>query len=243
MTALRLDDDLAEIIERATRSAEQRGWSPPPLVDVSDDATATRFARLLKYGVPYREALFVVDIASDPFRETDAVKYAKEFLAQATSPASGRAPGPVARENILVLASEQPGTGKTVACSWLLENAQPRMVFGRAFHADQHPRMIHASELAELAYREAADELIALRTTSFLVIDDLGVERLDKQEIFQRFFGALLNARYGAAGFTAITTNLTTDEMQERYGARVYDRLRERCVWLDIAHGSLRGVR
>jgi DNA replication protein DnaC len=103
--------------------------------------------------------------------------------------------------------------------------------------------MIHASELAELAYRDAAAEVAALRATSVLVVDDVGVERLDRDGIYTRFFGALMNARYGAAGFTVLTTNLTTDETRERYGERVYDRIRERAVWFDIAHGSLRGQR
>lgn len=236
--AVRLDDDLAEIIARATRAAEARGWTVPSPAVIQDSDLSRRFARLLKWGVPYQEARYLVEPAK--LRDTQALEYARFFVDQATRPA-GHAGELVGAENLLVLASESPGTGKTIAGGWLMEHAEPAVVFGYTFAPDQHPRMIHASELAELAYRDAEAEILALRRTKMLVIDDLGVERLDGKDIFQTFFGALLNARYGSAGYTAITTNLTTADVTARYGARVYDRLRERAVWFDINHGSLRG--
>jgi DNA replication protein DnaC len=238
--AKRVDDDLADLIARATEAAEARGWSPPPAAARGDSELERRFDRLMKWGVPYQEARYIVE--PERLRETKALEFARFFVAQAE-----RAPGKpgelVGGENILVLASESPGTGKTIASAWLLEHARPQMVFDRKFESDQHPRMIHASELAELAYRDAEAEIYALRRTQMLVIDDLGTERLDGKDIFQTFFGALLNARYGAPGFTAITTNLSTDDVTKRYGARVYDRLRERAAWFDISHGSLRGMK
>lgn len=238
--AVRIDDDLAAIIARATRVAEARGWAPAPPAVQHDDVLASRFGRLLKWGVPYQEALYLVD--PKRLRETKALEYARGFLAGAEvmDPARGILSG---GENILVLASESPGTGKTIACAWLMEHASPKQVFGRAFTSDQHPRMIHATELAELAYRDAEAEILALRGTQMLVIDDLGTERLDGKDIFQMFFGGLMNARYGAAGLTAITTNLNAEAITERYGIRVFDRLRERAAWFDITHGSLRGLK
>lgn len=237
--AHRLDATLADLIARATRAAEKRGWAPAPTEVQVDPVLSSRFGRLLRWGIPYREALYLV--APGRLLSTKALEFARGFQAGAEvmSGADLLAGG----ENILVLASESPGTGKTIACAWLMEHVQPRQVFGRAFTADQHPRMIHATELAELAYKDAEAEILALRGSQMLVIDDLGTERLDKAEIFQVFFGGLMNARYGAAGLTAITTNLTTAEITERYGARVYDRLRERAAWFDITHGSLRGMK
>lgn len=237
--AAKLDDDLDAIIARATRAAEKKGWAAAPKEVQVDPVLSARFGRLLKWGIPYREALYLV--APGRLLTTKALEFARGFQAGAEV-MSGRellAGG----ENILVLASESPGTGKTIACAWLMENIRPRQVLGRAFTTDQHPRMIHATELAELAYKDSEAEILALRGTQMLVIDDLGTERLDRADIFQVFFGGLMNARYGAAGLTAITTNLTTAEITERYGVRVFDRLRERAAWFDITHGSLRGMK
>jgi DNA replication protein DnaC len=238
--AARIDADLAEIIARATKAAEARGWAPASPEVLGDSDLARRFGRLVKWGVPYQEARYIVE--PDRLRDTKAMDFVRFFVAQAERP-PGKPGELVGGENILVLGSESPGTGKTIATSWLLENARPQMIFGRTFESEQHPRMIHASEMAELAYRDSEAEILALRRTQMLVIDDLGTERLDGKDIFQTFFGALLNARYGAPGFTAITTNLTTDDVTKRYGARVYDRLRERAAWFDICHGSLRGMK
>lgn len=62
-----------------------------------------------------------------------------------------------------------------------------------------------------------------------LTIDDLGCEPVECMSFGNYFLPSsdLLMARYENQNTTIVTTNLTTDELRERYGARVYDRFRE----------------
>lgn len=228
--------DLAPIIEATIKRNDEEGlWAPPSPELPGGDPRSPRLAAFLRWGVPYQEALFVLGASpAGPLVETAAMQHARDFHATA------------GYETIMVLSSPSPGTGKTIAAAWLMEQPLPPLLMGRRWASDQHPRFIHATELVDLAYRgddTTLDTIAALRRTSMLVIDDLGTERLDGAGIYTRFVGGLLNARYGSGGITAITTNCTNDEILERYGDRVYDRLKERAAWFEIEHRSLRRSR
>lgn len=77
-----------------------------------------------------------------------------------------------------------------------------------------------------------------------IVIDDLGVEYLDKNGYFNHRLDELIDERYSNYRKTVITTNLNAKDFQARYGARVADRIREGFkhggAYVEIDMGSLR---
>ena len=77
-----------------------------------------------------------------------------------------------------------------------------------------------------------------------IVIDDLGVEYLDKNGYFSHRLDELIDERYSNYRKTVITTNLNAKDFQARYGARVADRIREGFkhggAYVEIDMGSLR---
>jgi IstB-like ATP binding protein len=209
--------------ERAWTSPEAE---PPPVGDVA------RFARLERYGVPYREALLVMDEdpAGEEFRETEPVYYAKKFLREVDA----------GRRNVLVLAG-QVGAGKTVASVYVMdERPAPAMRYGRGWGA-RHPLFRGASDLVSLGLYGKESVREDLAAAPVLVLDDVGAEYIDNAGVYRCFIDWLLNKRYGSAGLTVITTNLSGESFGEQYGERIYDRLRHRAVWYDVEGGSLRG--
>ena len=60
-----------------------------------------------------------------------------------------------------------------------------------------------------------------------LVIDDLGVEYLDAKGYTQKRFDEILDERYSNFRKTLITTNLNARDFRDRYGTRIFDRIRE----------------
>ena len=51
----------------------------------------------------------------------------------------------------------------------------------------------------------------------------------------------LISERYASRRFTIFTTNLDTDQIREKYGARIYDRLKECCTSIVFSNDSYRG--
>ena len=63
-----------------------------------------------------------------------------------------------------------------------------------------------------------------LRTTSLLVLDDLGAE-YDHTWV-QCQVDAIVNERYNRMRSTIVTTNLSAQDIRDRYQMRIFDRLR-----------------
>lgn len=238
-------DDLTASIERVVRRAEDQitrqghtgmaplrrapDATPPPAIDPVDRARRARFAELRSWGIPYQEARFILERDQNGFYETQPVAAARQLVAMA---------GELGAPNILVLAGPK-GVGKTVAAVLVADTADPPLVYGETWSPRQHPIFRHVSELIGLFRDTAARQRMS--DAKVLVLDDLGVEYQDKNGIFLALLDALLNARYGAAGLTVITTNLSAGEFEQHVGARIYDRLRGRGDWWDCPGESLRG--
>ncbi len=107
------------------------------------------------------------------------------------------------------------GTGKTTAASWL--------ALGRD---DERPGFIRAGEL-ERRGRYDRTLLPWLKERTSLVIDDLGVELLDSKGVFISLLDEVIDAAYGRRRIVVITTNLTFDELGQRYGSRVLSRFEQ----------------
>lgn len=114
------------------------------------------------------------------------------------------------------------GSGKTYLAGCIVDRIQ-KAGFSSAF--------LTAFNLGELviAYnkifdKERLDFLADLIDTELLVIDDLGATTilLDKTS---ELLTAILNERDTQGKTTIITTNLTLDEIEEKYGERLFSRL------------------
>jgi hypothetical protein len=205
------------------------GTAPPITAD--EERQAARFGRLERMGVPYREALLVLDEdpAGEAFRETVCIEHARVFLERADA----------GRRNVLVLAGNV-GTGKTVASIYVADVARPPLRFGRTW-GGRSGRFRQATELVNMGLYGKEEEREALSGAPVVVMDDVGSEYVDNAGVYLCFLDWLLDKRYGSAGYTVITTNLEADHFRQRYGERLYDRLRHRADWFDIGGDSLRG--
>jgi DNA replication protein DnaC len=130
------------------------------------------------------------------------------------------------KHNVVVL-SGAAGCGKTVgAARWAM---------------DRHKRatFVRASTFAA-GSRYNAEQREAWYEAQALVLDDLGAEYLDAKGSFLVDLDELVDTYYGGMRPLVITTNCTGKQFQERYGARVWDRLRECAKWISVAGESLR---
>ena len=73
-------------------------------------------------------------------------------------------------------------------------------------------------------YGEKTDVMGALIACDFLVIDDLGAE-VNYNNVTVEYFFALVSERLAKRRGTVITTNLTLDEIADRYGERFLSRI------------------
>ncbi len=98
------------------------------------------------------------------------------------------------------------------------------------FNAEQAAKMVCDWDFENLYYREK------------IFIDDIGIE-----PVVQNVFGTKKNAiaeilhyRYGNKLPTILTTNLTITELEERYGVRILDRIREIALTIPFISDSFR---
>ncbi|MGI6317062.1 MAG: ATP-binding protein [Christensenellales bacterium] len=89
--------------------------------------------------------------------------------------------------------------------------------------------------------REDGERLDSLWTVPVLLVDDLGAEPL-LQKITGETLFTLLNRRQNDGLTTVFSTNLTRDELRERYGERFTSRLgdRETARWLRLEGSDIR---
>jgi DNA replication protein DnaC len=79
--------------------------------------------------------------------------------------------------------------------------------------------------------------------TDMLIIDDLGEEPREVIDYGQPHTPIIdmIHERYEMQRLTIITTNLEADDLREKYGVRVYDRLREMVTSIIFENESYRG--
>ncbi len=89
----------------------------------------------------------------------------------------------------------------------------------------------HLLEVARRAYFENDSEMLAeMMNAPILLIDDLGTEPMLQNITIEQLFN-LLNERQLRHRHTVISTNLTVDELKERYTERIASRLRDETSW------------
>lgn len=136
----------------------------------------------------------------------------------------------------LYVLSGNVGCGKTLAAhAWMLEGA-PSGWKSRGI------RLATASWFARTSrYGGGGEKFALLSEPAKLVLDDLGVEYADEKESFLVDLDELLDLRWRDKSLTLLTTNLGEQDFRERYGQRIFDRVRGERRWFNVRHESLRG--
>lgn len=200
----------------ATDAAEGREFCP-----MEEGLKAhERIKCLQTWGVPER-----ILQSLESLRETKAVEWVREFTL-------------CPREAWCLVLSGGKGTGKsTAAAVWLYENVPPE---GTPAYITRY--WWSGTRIART--NGYAKDFEKMMQHKFMVIDDLGVEYLDKNGNFLQRLDELIDERYSNFKRTIITTNLNVEAFKERYGERVSDRLREGFAWgggfFEITEDSMR---
>lgn len=79
---------------------------------------------------------------------------------------------------------------------------------------------------------QSADIIGRYKTSDVLILDDMGTENMS--EWVREVMFEVINYRYGEEMPLVVTTNKTPDELKKDYGSRIYDRIREMCVFAAI---------
>lgn len=134
------------------------------------------------------------------------------------------------------------GSGKTIAACEALLNAKARWgPNGEEWgYLPSEGRFVMAAELARLSYFDVESQrtLGRLERVRWLVLDDLGGELVT--DTWRSNLGALMNARNSTRLKTLITTNLGTEEIKDRYDARIISRIRGSGVVIHSGNVDLR---
>jgi hypothetical protein len=181
---------------------------------------------LERANVPYKDHAALV---SDAIDETAAITAARELLD--ADP----------REWCLLVLAGPPGVGKTTAGGFAIAEWLRRSRTGAELDERGHgPRFVGVHRLGRLSrYAVAAWE--AIERCPLLVLDDLGMEYLDRGGYSVSVVDCVFSARYAAELPLIVTTNLDLFDFTARYGERVADRLRESGRYVGCTGPSLRG--
>jgi DNA replication protein DnaC len=128
------------------------------------------------------------------------------------------------------------GAGKTVAASAVLRMARRSVAFWD--DASEQPvaswsyskaegLFVRAAELSNTSpyAEEGRGHWARVRRVTWLVVDDLGMERMDSAGIWQEQFDLLMDCRYSERRRTVLSTNLDSAAFSARYLGRVMDRV------------------
>lgn len=131
------------------------------------------------------------------------------------------------QENVGLLIYGIPGNGKTYAtcciANALIEKGTPVICVGIN-------SILQRIQSTYNSYgREGESNIIRSFTNAdLLIIDDLGVEQKTEWSVTRIY--NIIDSRYRNGLPTIITTNLSLNELEEKYGKRTYDRLIEMCT-------------
>lgn len=150
----------------------------------------------------------------------------------------------------------QVGAGKSyIACAildMLCKNqaicvgenvARAAAIRGDVSHVPLLYKFVRAVDIPDIIISGFEDEnserrADSLKTARVLVMDDFGAER-DTDFVREKLY-AIIDHRHGNNLPMTITTNLSIKELSEKYGARIFDRLKEACQVIGLTSCSQR---
>lgn len=126
-----------------------------------------------------------------------------------------------------------PGTGKTTYMASMYDIYQQVYRCSNEYHF----RYVKASELGNIAKNEA-EEYKLIRNSTVLFIDDLGFsgesEMVNDYGVKRRPIEEILEYRYDKMRATCCTSNLTIQELRNKYGERIFSRMSEQFAFVAI---------
>lgn len=154
-----------------------------------------------------------------PMLQTTALKVVQEFVVQL--------------DKWCLVLSGQRGVGKTLASEWLIADYLNRKL--------QRPIKRHIfTTMHIMRARQNENMLQHMRIVEPLIFDDLGVEVPARASLFLWCLFDILDYRWKHNKKTVITTNISPEKMQSRYGNRVTDRLQHSGKRIVVKGDSLR---
>ena len=187
--------------------AKQESWGCEDPIDFTSTIDNSELESSLRHqGMPQR----IIDTLQNQVRETPALEAVKKFT---DSP----------KESWCLVLAGQKGVGKSTAAAYFLWEKTRRVASGAT-----PPKQLQwwtASRVARLSGYD--QELEKMMKVPLMVIDDLGVEYLDKNGYFNHRLDELIDERYSNYRKTIITTNLNKRDFQARYEDRITSRIRE----------------
>ena len=141
-----------------------------------------------------------------------------------------------------LLITGRAGVGKTMLCQILFEKLRTEKVRIDCSDNSSVDFLVHESDAGSNGgvYNSTVDDYMN-RT---VMIDDLGTEeiRTSYGNQLDRVGKFIVRYHQRGTGRLMMTTNLTGSEMMSRYGARVVDRIMDKCVVLALTGKSKRQV-
>ncbi len=184
--------------------AMEEGWGCEDYVIDSVKSDSDIASAVATQGMPQR----IIDTLAGEHLKTPAYNAVHEFI---NTPKEAWC---------LVLAGPK-GCGKSTAAAYYLWE-KARMSEGEPSRA---LRWWTASRVSRVSGYNA--ELEKMMKVPHMIIDDLGVEYLDKNGYFNHRLDEVIDDRYSNYRKTIITTNLNAQDFQTRYGERITSRIRE----------------
>lgn len=117
------------------------------------------------------------------------------------------------------------GTGKTY-CLHALAN------YYRGIHRENWVNLILEARDAISQRRAMTDIINVITSEAGLAIDDLGAE--NHTDFAQEILYAVINKVYERETKLIVATNLTPEQIGEKYGDRIISRLAEMCVFVEL---------
>lgn len=126
------------------------------------------------------------------------------------------------------------GVGKSVICTKILP-----VIFKHYLRIQSNLELCCPVKATDIA--DSYEKNLSMRYAPILVIDDVGAESVSSHFGTRRdFVSELIDSCEDGGRLLIITTNLTADEISERYGMRTLDRLHSITRSFTIEHESLR---
>lgn len=127
----------------------------------------------------------------------------------------------------VLLLSGATGLGKTYIAKCVMRRVIERSHTAAYYTAYRLFSMFHSHRLGEEV------DLSPIFSVPLLIIDDIGTEPMTRNVTVEYFFD-LINERNAANLHTVIVTNLTFDEIKDRYGDRIHSRLMDKNTSIKI---------
>lgn len=196
--------DIEEKVLALGKKAKEEGWGCDDNILPRNISSDELVSSLRHQGIPQR----IIDNIKSDVIQTSCVKAVQEFL---KSP----------KEAWCLVLSGHKGCGKSTAGAFFLSEKTKNSITAP-------PRDMQwwtASRVARVSGYDAYLE--KMMKVPLMVIDDLGVEYMDKNKYFSHRLDELIDERYSNYRKTVITTNLNAKDFQARYGERVASRIKE----------------